>query len=165
MVYFCCLNALLMIDFLNLVLFETGNLPSMFSLKINHGVFFTYYPGPKRTRSPRRVYKGGNADWFDEVDADVFSIIEVKYMLKELGYVSPGINCHYKNPTSDLDKGCAPLKEDSDVLDMIKYVSKFKLIELCVEHPVDKSVVLDDDHVGLGPEKIDLENVNVGLEN
>ena len=118
MVYYCCLQSLLMINFLNIVLFETGNDPSMFSLKINHGGFFTYYPGPKRTRAPRRVYKGGNADWFDEVDGDLFSIIDVTDMVKELGYFSEGMKFHYKIPTSDLDKGLSPLKEDCDVFSL-----------------------------------------------
>ncbi|GJT43997.1 mutator type transposase [Tanacetum coccineum] len=36
-----------------------------------------YVYGPKRTKAPRRVYKGGNADWFDDVDADGFFMIEV----------------------------------------------------------------------------------------
>ncbi|GJU78672.1 hypothetical protein Tco_1275742, partial [Tanacetum coccineum] len=42
-----------------------------------HGGRFNYVYGPKRTRTPRHVYKGGNADWFDDVDAYGFSVIEV----------------------------------------------------------------------------------------
>ncbi|GKB22609.1 gypsy type transposase, partial [Tanacetum coccineum] len=39
------------------------NDPNLFSIKVNHGGGFSYVYGPKRTRAPRRVYKGGNADW------------------------------------------------------------------------------------------------------
>ncbi|GJV15019.1 transposase, MuDR [Tanacetum coccineum] len=53
------------------------NDPNLFSLKVNHGGGFSYVYGPKRTRAPRRAYKGGNADWFDDVDAYGFSVIEV----------------------------------------------------------------------------------------
>ena len=133
--------------------FDTENEPNLFSLKINHGGHFTYYPGPKRTRTPRRVYKGGDADWFDDVDADGFSVIEVSGMLKELGYVNPKMKVYFKRPTDDLDKGLEPLFKDVDVLDMMTYVHKFKLMEVFVEHPIDTT----------GIENVDLENANIGL--
>nr|GEW14274.1 transposase, MuDR [Tanacetum cinerariifolium] len=53
------------------------NDPNLFSLKVNHGGGFSYVYGPKRTRAARLVYKGGDADWFDDVDADGLSVIEV----------------------------------------------------------------------------------------
>ncbi|GJS76845.1 hypothetical protein Tco_0726726 [Tanacetum coccineum] len=129
------------------------NNPNLFSLKVNHRGGFSYVYGPKRTSS-RRVYKDGNADWFDDVDVDGFSVIEVSRMLKEL---------------------------DIDVLDLLSYVHKFKLIELFIEHHVDTCVldtsVIDLDHednsvsdglesgnAGLGTHKSDgLESVNAGL--
>ncbi|GKD53805.1 hypothetical protein Tco_1287192 [Tanacetum coccineum] len=128
-----------------------------------------------------RVYKGGNADWFDDVDADGFSVIEVSGMLKELGYENPNIKILYKNPTSDLDKGLEPLSKDIDVLELLSYVHKFKLIELFIEHPVDKCVLdksvidldqednsvidgLKSSNVGLGTHESEaLENDNAGL--
>ncbi|PWA71856.1 transposase, MuDR [Artemisia annua] len=130
------------------------NEPNLFSLKINHGGHFTYYPGPKRTRAPRRVYKGGDADWFDDVDADGFSVIEVSGMLKELGYLNPKMKVYFKRPTHDLDKGLEPLFKDVDVLDMMTYVHKFKLMEVFVEHPIDSTVI----------ENVDLDNANIGLD-
>ncbi|GJT05955.1 hypothetical protein Tco_0840417 [Tanacetum coccineum] len=42
----------------------------------------------KRTKAPTRVYKGGNVDWFDDVDANGFSVIEVSIMRKELDMLS-----------------------------------------------------------------------------
>ena len=139
---------------------NTENEPNLFSLKVNHGGHFTYFPGPKRTRAPRRVYKDGEADWFDDVDADGFSVIEVTGMLKELGYVNPKMKVYFKRPTQDLDNGLEPLFKDVDVLDMISYVSKFKLMEVFVDHPVDTTVIenvdLDPANDGLGNENVDL---------
>ncbi|GKB07713.1 hypothetical protein Tco_0835997 [Tanacetum coccineum] len=50
--------------------------------------FSDLFFSPKRTRAPRRVYKGGNVDWFDDVDANGFSVIEVSIMRKELDMLS-----------------------------------------------------------------------------
>ncbi|GJS95655.1 transposase, MuDR [Tanacetum coccineum] len=81
---------------------------------------------------------------------DGFSVIEVSGMLKELGYDNPKIKILYKKPTFDLDKGIEPLSKDIDVLDLLSYVHKFKLIELFIEHHVDTCVldtfVIDLDH-------------------
>nr|GEV15099.1 transposase, MuDR [Tanacetum cinerariifolium] len=168
------------------------NDPNLFSLKVNHGGGFSYVYGPKRTRAPRRVYKGGNADWFDDVDADGFSIIKVSCMLKELGYENPNIKILYKKLTSDLDKGLEPLSKDIDVLELLSYVNKFKLIELFIKHPVDKCVIdldqednsvidglessnacletneceaLENDNAGLGTNEDEgIKNDNAGLE-
>ncbi|GKA76754.1 transposase, MuDR [Tanacetum coccineum] len=142
------------------------NDPNLFSIKVNHGGGFSYVYGPKRTRAPRRVYKGGNADWFDDFDADGFSVIEVSGTLKELGYDNPNIKINYKKPTSDLDKGLEPLLKDIDVLDFLTYVKKFKLLELFIEHPVDKCVIDESviDVDGLDNDNVDgLESSNAGL--
>ncbi|GKG01379.1 hypothetical protein Tco_0306084, partial [Tanacetum coccineum] len=85
--------------------------------------------------------KGGNADWFDDVDADGFSVLEVSGMVKELGYENPQMKFYYKKPTADLDKGLEPLSKDIDVLDMLSYVNKYKLMEVFIEHLVDNSVM------------------------
>ncbi|GJZ23277.1 hypothetical protein Tco_0560736 [Tanacetum coccineum] len=157
------------------------NEPNLFSLKVNHGGGFSYVYGLKRTKAPRCIYKGGNADWFDDVDANGFSVIEVSGMLKELGYENPNIKILYKKTTIDLDKGLKPLSKDIDVLELLSYVHKFKLIELFIEHLVDKCVldksVIDLDHednsvidglessnAGLGTHESEaLENHNAGL--
>ncbi|GJY48964.1 mutator type transposase [Tanacetum coccineum] len=116
----------------------------------------------------RHVYKGGNADWFDDVDVDGFSVIEVSGMLKELGYENPNVKILYKKPTSDLDKGLEPLSKDIDVLELLSYANKFKLIELFIEHPVDKCVIdksaLENEYAGLETHECEaLENDNAGL--
>ncbi|GJW06440.1 hypothetical protein Tco_1568863 [Tanacetum coccineum] len=122
------------------------NDPNLFSLKVNHRGGFSYVYGPKRTRAPWRVYKGGNADRFDDVDAYGFSVIEVS------------------------DKGIEPLSKDIDVLDLLSYVHKFKLIELFIEHHVD-TCVLDTfvigfrgGNAGFGTHESEgIENDNAGL--
>ncbi|GJT84440.1 transposase, MuDR [Tanacetum coccineum] len=132
------------------------NDPNMFTLKVNHGGVFTYVYGLKRTRAPRRVYKGGNADWFDDVDADGFSVLEVSGMVKELGYENPEMKFYYKKPTVELDTSLEPLRKDIDVLDMLSYVSKYKLMKVFIEHHVDNSLLdtidldQEDDSAGLG---------------
>nr|GEW01023.1 hypothetical protein [Tanacetum cinerariifolium] len=110
-----------------------------------------------------------------------FSVIEVSGMLKELGYDNPNIKIRYKKPTSDLDKGLEPLSKDIDVMELLNYVHKLKLIELFMEHPVDKCVInesvidldqednsvidgLESSNAGLGTHKSEaLENDNTGL--
>ncbi|GJT98702.1 hypothetical protein Tco_1094220 [Tanacetum coccineum] len=126
-----------MIDLLKLMCIE--NDPNLFSLKVHHGGAFTYVLGPKRTRAPRRAYKCGNADWFDDVDADGFSMIEVS------------------------DKGLESLRADIDVLDMLSYVHKFKLIEVFIEHHVDTSVIDIDDEEYSTQESDGLGSGNAGL--
>nr|GEW96096.1 transposase, mutator type [Tanacetum cinerariifolium] len=109
---------------------------NLFTLKVNHGGVFTYVYGPKRTRAPRRVYKGRNADWFDDVDVDGFSVLEVS------------------------DNGLEPLSKDIDVLDMLSYVNKYKLMEVFIEHPIENSVMdtidleQEDASDGLGDENV-----------
>ena len=107
----------------------TGQFPTIFSLEIHHGGYFT--------KSPKRVYNDGKVSWFDQIDADGFSIVEVKSMLAGLGYVNPKMQYCYKIPNGNLDSGLYMLYNDSDVLGLIKHVDKFKLIELYVMHPVD----------------------------
>nr|GEV90517.1 hypothetical protein [Tanacetum cinerariifolium] len=133
---------------------------NLFTLKVNHGGVFTYVYGPKRTKAPRRVYKGGNADWFDGVDANGFSVLEVSGMVKELGYENPQMKFYYTKPTADLDKGLEPLSKDIDVLDMLSYVNKYKLMEMFIVHPLDNSVMdtidleQEDASAGLGDENV-----------
>nr|GEV92997.1 transposase, MuDR [Tanacetum cinerariifolium] len=144
---------------------------NLFTLKVNHGGVFTYVYGPKRTRAPRRVYKGGNAGWFDDVDAGGFYVLEVSSMVKELGYENPQMKFYYKKPTVDLDEGLEPLSKDIDVLDMLSYVNKYKLMEVFIEHPIDNSVMdtidleHDDASAGLGDENVGNVANDLGDEN
>ncbi|GJZ91253.1 hypothetical protein Tco_0663180 [Tanacetum coccineum] len=84
---------------------------------INHGGTLTSPPNVR--------YRGGKANWFDDVDADSFSAIEVQTMVKDLGYDNKDLQFYYKIPNSNLDIGLKPLSCDKDVMEMCNYVSKF----------------------------------------
>lgn len=100
----------------------------MFCLKINHGGAFT---------SPPKVrYKGGKVNWIDTIDSERFSVVEVATMMQELGYEngSSGMDFFYKLPNSDLDNGLRKLETDKDALELMSHVSKYKVIDLYVDH-------------------------------
>ncbi|GJZ01730.1 transposase, MuDR [Tanacetum coccineum] len=99
--------------------------PTLFTLKINHGGFFTL-------RSPRR-YMNGKVNCFDGVDSDEFSIHELSEMLKLLCYKNESMFYHFKIPNSGLDLGLKPLVSNSDVTDMVKQVGSIKVIEVYIE--------------------------------
>ncbi|GKA28508.1 hypothetical protein Tco_0714753 [Tanacetum coccineum] len=71
---------------------------------INHGGTFT--------TPPMIRYKGGKVNWVDDIDSNIFSIVEV-----------------------------TKLAVDKDVCEMLMYVDKFKVIELYADHSVNKKHV------------------------
>ncbi|GJR12654.1 hypothetical protein Tco_0795306 [Tanacetum coccineum] len=101
-----------------------------FYLKINHGGTFI--------TPPMIRYKGGKVNWVDDIDSDIFSIVEVTSMMKELGYDNPCMAYYYKKPKKDLDNGLTELDVDKDVCEMLIYVDNFKVIELYTDHFVNK---------------------------
>ncbi|GKD68111.1 mutator type transposase, partial [Tanacetum coccineum] len=111
--------------------------PTIFCLKINHGGAFTPHAKIR--------YKGGKGYWVDIIDSDVFSIVEVNNMMKELGYEKPSFDYYYKEPKNDLDNGLKKLSSDYDVLQMLKYVEKYKVIDLYVDHSVTKETINVDE--------------------
>ncbi|GJZ71885.1 transposase, MuDR [Tanacetum coccineum] len=110
--------------------------PSVFSLEIHHG--------GKLSEAPNRLYDGGEVNWFDQIDSDGFSVVEVNQMLKCLGYLNPKMEYWYKMPDKD---ALLSLSNDNDVLRFIKYVDRYKLMQLYVVHPVDKPKPLGDNEV------------------
>ncbi|GJZ09823.1 hypothetical protein Tco_0544106 [Tanacetum coccineum] len=109
---------------------DYGAFPTIFCLKINHGGAFT--PPPKIR------YKGGKVNWVDAIDSDVFSVVEVNTIMKEIGYEKPSFDYYYKEPKNDLDNGLKKLSSDQDVLQMLKYVEKYKVIDLYVDPSITK---------------------------
>ncbi|GJX27744.1 hypothetical protein Tco_0235823 [Tanacetum coccineum] len=109
---------------------EYRNHPTAFTLKINHGGTLTSPPNVR--------YKGGKANWFDDVDVDSFSAIEVQTMVKDLGYLNKDLQFYYKIPNSNLDIGLKPLSCDKDVMEMCHYVSKCKVMDVFVIHPISE---------------------------
>nr|GEV59727.1 hypothetical protein [Tanacetum cinerariifolium] len=114
-----------------------SNFPTVFCLKINHGGAFTPHPKIR--------YKDGKVNWVDTIDSDVFFVVEVNNMMKELGYEKPSFDYYYKEPKNDLDNGLKKLSSDQDVLQMLKYVEKYKVIDLYVDHSVTKETVNVDE--------------------
>ncbi|GKC85323.1 hypothetical protein Tco_1141040 [Tanacetum coccineum] len=95
-------------------------------------------------------YKGGKVNWVDDIDSDIFSIVEVTSMTKELGYENPSMAYYYKKPNIDLDNGLTELAVDKDVCEMLMYVDKCKVIELYTDHYVNKKRVLIQEPLVLG---------------
>ncbi|PWA90375.1 Zinc/iron permease [Artemisia annua] len=121
--------------------------PTVFCLKINHGGAFT---------SPPKVrYKGGKVNWIDTIDSERFSVVEVATMMQELGYEngSSGMDFFYKLPNSDLDNGLRKLETDKDASELMTHVSKYKVIDLYVDHCVSKNI--DEEQM--------MNNVNVDM--
>nr|GEY10662.1 transposase, MuDR [Tanacetum cinerariifolium] len=119
-------------------------------------------------------YKGGKVNWVDDIDSDIFSIVKVTSMIKELGYENPFMAYYYKKPNTNLDNGHTELAVDKDVCEMLMYVDKFKVIELYTDHFVNKKHVFIQEPLVLGttsePNEPDIGSsseveVDVGSEN
>ncbi|PWA38189.1 transposase, MuDR [Artemisia annua] len=103
-----------------------GKSTTRFTLELHHGGFFTMGSG--------RRYMNGKVSWYDGVDIDLFSVIELKDMFGKLGYKEEDtMYFHFRIPNRDLDSGLMPLACDSDILRLAKYVGKCKVIEVYLE--------------------------------
>ena len=92
-----------------------GNDSNMFSMKIHHGGMFTDPPG--------RMYVNGTESFIDNVDTDLFSVIELNDMIMMIGYRgNKKMYYQYMVPDSDLDNGLRALGSDQDVHDLSSYV-------------------------------------------
>ncbi|GJU11272.1 mutator type transposase [Tanacetum coccineum] len=129
--------------------------PNYFSLKIHHGGKFS--------DSPIRKYKDDTFNFFDQVDVDLFSIVDLNDMLEILGYKKrSGIYYHYKIPDSNLDFGLKELRNDQDVLNLISQTTNHKLIEIYCEHEnTDLEVVFEEST----PMTSNIETSNIGTVN
>ncbi|GJY50961.1 mutator type transposase [Tanacetum coccineum] len=116
-----------------------NNHPTSFTLKINHG--------GKLTSPPNVRYRGGKANWFDDVDADTFPAIEVQTMVKDLGYVHKDLQLYYKIPKCNLDIGLKPLSCDKDVMEMCQYVSQCKVMDVFVIHQIIKPELVSNEDI------------------
>ena len=77
----------------------------------------------------------GSFNYIDQVDVDLFSVIELNDMVKKIGYKKRNLMYyHFKIPNSNLDYGLQALGNDQDVLNLLKYTDKYKLIEVYIEH-------------------------------
>nr|GEY43583.1 transposase, MuDR [Tanacetum cinerariifolium] len=100
---------------------EYRNFPTVFCLKINHDGAF---------KKPFKIrYKGGKVNWIDTIDFDKFSINDVSDMMKNIGYDNVAMEYYFKKPNTELDKGLRKLATNSDVLEMLKFVPKYKVLD------------------------------------
>nr|GEU52456.1 transposase, MuDR [Tanacetum cinerariifolium] len=106
-------------EFVNSQLIKDMDQSSFFSMSVyNHFLtrnFSTVFclkinHGGAFTKPPKICYKGGKVNWTDTIDSDEFFVNE----------------------------GLRKLATDSDVLEMLKFVPKYKVIDLYVEHSVTK---------------------------
>ncbi|GJW22873.1 hypothetical protein Tco_0033495, partial [Tanacetum coccineum] len=125
---------------------EYCNHPTAFTLKINHGGQLTCPPNVR--------YIGGKSNWFDDVDADTFSTIEVQTMVKDLGYIHTDLMLYYKIPKLPLHNGLKSLACDKDVMEMCQYVSQCKLMEVFVIHPISEPDLVDNGKRGSGSSNV-----------
>ena len=77
----------------------------------------------------------GKTSFVDLVDCDQLSVLEINDMIQEIGYTNKHpMWYHFKIPDSDLDKGLQDLGTDQDIINLLKYTSKYKVIGVFIEH-------------------------------
>ncbi|KAL8201597.1 hypothetical protein R6Q57_010799 [Mikania cordata] len=107
--------------------FDPSEQPSIFSLKFNHGGKFTNFPC--------RTYVYGKIDYVDMVGRGEFSVQNVNAMMEELGYAKDEvIYYHFRVSDGDLDFDLKPLSNRNDVLNLLRYIHKHKIIDVYTKH-------------------------------
>ncbi|KAJ9540354.1 hypothetical protein OSB04_026860 [Centaurea solstitialis] len=107
--------------------FVYAHYSNLVSFKINHGGYFSKWPG--------RRYNNGKVDFVDLIDCDEFSRHEINHMMGMLGYKGgEHMYYHFMVPETDLDFGLEPLGNDDDIRKLLKYTSKYKVIDVYIEH-------------------------------
>ena len=96
-------------------------------MKVHHrGIF---------TSRPNRNYVNGKVQFVDFVDSECFTVEVVNNIVKMLKYDPQQIMFyHFREPKKNLDWGLRALGCDDDVVSLISYVSKHKVIEVFIEH-------------------------------
>ncbi|GJU60721.1 cullin-1-like protein isoform X2 [Tanacetum coccineum] len=97
-------------------------------------------------------------DPIDEQEAyhsDLFSVMGLQEMLKTLGYPMKKnkMYYHFKIPNSNLDYGLQALGNDADVINLVRYIDKYRLIEVYIEHEYTILTLLKS------PQKLRLEEI------
>ncbi|GKB39857.1 mutator type transposase [Tanacetum coccineum] len=109
------------------------------------------------TEPSGRCYTNGTFNYVDFVDADLFLVIELQEMLKTLGYKNKKnkMYYHFKIPNNNLDHGLQALGNDADVMNLVRYIDKYRLIEVFIEH---EYIVLET--YFKSPQKLRLEEID-----
>ncbi|KAI5446918.1 hypothetical protein KIW84_014676 [Lathyrus oleraceus] len=109
----------------------------------------------KLVETPVKWYVNGevtemNWSW----DVGYMSYMELKDMIKSEGYVN--IKClWYWNPTYSFSRGLKPLNNDQDVLQFLKDVVGYNVIDVYVEHNVGIPEIIDDSELDV---ELDVED-------
>ncbi|KAI5310935.1 hypothetical protein L3X38_040740 [Prunus dulcis] len=97
----------------------------------SYNSFNSSQPANQEAVKPQCKFRGDTA-YFDYVDKDRLSMVEVDYMVQELGYLEGIILYNYKLPGHS--NFLTLLWYDEDVVDMCALVLEFKEIEIYLEH-------------------------------
>ncbi|KAM1004837.1 hypothetical protein ACFX2C_004985 [Malus domestica] len=93
--------------------------------------------------SPNHTYFGGKTVYFDNVDPDLLSTIELKYMMEEVGYTNVK-KYHYTKLGEEPEHGLHPLVSDNDITDMVKLIPRSREMTIYVEHDVDTPYIASE---------------------
>ncbi|CAN6560231.1 unnamed protein product [Malus baccata var. baccata] len=84
----------------------------------------------------KHTYFGVKTVYFDNVDLDLLSTIELKYMMEEVRYTNAK-KYPYTKPGEEPQHGLHPLVSDSDMMDMVKLIPGSREMTIYVEHDVN----------------------------
>ncbi|MFS7978583.1 hypothetical protein Hanom_Chr10g00917141 [Helianthus anomalus] len=125
-----------------------ANPPELFTLKVHHGGDFT--------DEGDFEYGGGQVDYVDNVNFDMFSLIVMNDMLLAFGYSEEDVVVyHFRVPREYLMVGLRPLGTDNDILRMISYVETNKVLDVYIQHASrfsKKDVEKEPEYVDLSDE-------------
>ncbi|GJT51519.1 mutator type transposase [Tanacetum coccineum] len=113
--------------------------PNIFSLKIHHGGKFT--------SRPNRKYVSGKVAFVDMLESKELNIEVLHKIVKMLKYPAKQSQFYqFKIPNKTLDWGLRALGKDDDIVNLIKYVSEHKVIDVYIEHHESLVESLDGDN-------------------
>lgn len=89
-----------------------------------------------------KSYVGGETSYIDIVDGDEFSLHELDRMITKLGYPENlVIMYHYLDPTSDLNHGLRDFQTDAHVVEFLKWVTEYKVMDIYCNHMSQEEIV------------------------
>lgn len=96
------------------------------------------YHGGKIKSNPFK-YEGGEVKRYEDNNSEEMSLVEIMNMVKEFGYGWNDVLL-YRVPTIPFADGLKPLKNDNDVMDMVKYVKGYNEVDVYVMSLADYEV-------------------------
>ncbi|KAM2903323.1 hypothetical protein COP2_003150 [Malus domestica] len=86
---------------------------------------------------------GGQMIYFDNVDPDLLSTHELKYLMEEVGYKHVK-RFHFTKPGEDPQCALHPLDGDNDISAMINIIPSSREMTIYVEHDADRSILVPE---------------------